>query len=140
MAGALFERLVRDHNLPGKWNIASAGTWAQDGNRASENGVILMGKWDMDISKHRSRIVRKGLLESADLVLTMENGHKEAIQAEFPEISDRVFMLSEMTGLRLDIRDPYGGALNEYQETAREIEAYLVKGFPTIMSLLSTAG
>ena len=62
MAAAMFEELVRVRKLPGAWHVASAGTWAQDGNRASANGQDLMKSWNLDISRHRSRIVRSGLL------------------------------------------------------------------------------
>ena len=140
MAEAMFDQLVRSKKLPGSWTVASAGTWAQDGNRASENGRELMNTWDLDISKHRSRIVRPGLLEAADLILTMEESHKEALLAEFAGLAGRVFMLSEMTGTVRDIGDPYGGSMQEYRDTAREIAGYLDKGYPKILKLLERPG
>jgi protein-tyrosine phosphatase len=136
MAGVMFERLVRNKKLSGRWTAASAGTWAQDGNRASANGRELMSNWGMDLGKHRSRVVNPELLERADLILTMEKSHKEAILAEFKETAGRVFLLSEMVGENREIRDPYGGSMQEYHETAMEIAAYLENGLPKILELV----
>jgi protein-tyrosine-phosphatase len=140
MASAMFERLVENRRLPGAWVVASAGTWARDGIRASANGVELMGVWGMDISKHRSRVVNAGLLGKADLILTMESSHKEAILAEFDKTAGKVFMLSEITGEARDIRDPYGGPLQEYHDTAIEIAGYLERGLPRLLELLDRDG
>jgi protein-tyrosine-phosphatase len=136
MAEALFESLLRSKKLTGAWTVASAGTWAQDGNPASENGRELMKTWHLDLSEHRSRIVRPEMLEAADLILTMEENHKEALLAEFDSLAGRVFMLSEMIGRVHDIRDPYGESMQEYRDTAREIAEYLDKGYPKILELV----
>ena len=136
MAEAMFERLVRNKKLPGSWVVASAGTWARDGDEASANGRELMSSWGMDMTAHRSRIVHRELLSSADLILTMEKNHKEAIQAEFKETAGKVFLLSEMIGADREIRDPYGGSMQEYRETAMEIAGYLERGLPRILELI----
>ncbi|HUF38758.1 MAG TPA: low molecular weight protein arginine phosphatase [Anaerolineales bacterium] len=140
MAAAMFERLVQDKRLPGAWTVASAGTWARDGMPASENGTELMQSWGMDTRDHRSRIVSREILESADLILTMEKSHKEALRAEFSELAGKVFLLSEMAGGDMDIRDPYGGPMKEYEDTAREIAGFIEHGLPAILQRLDRSG
>ena len=54
---------------------------------------------------------------------------------EFPQVADRVYMLSEMVGERMDIADPIGGPLEEYEETARELDLMLKQGFNRILQL-----
>ena len=45
----------------------------------------------------------------------MEDGHAEALRAEFPAQAHKVFMLTEMIGRNYNIPDPYGGPAYEYQ-------------------------
>ena len=50
-----------------------------------------MSQRGLDIRDHRSRTVTAEMLESSDLILTMETGHKEALQVEFPSLSEPDF-------------------------------------------------
>ena len=68
----------------------------------------------------------------------MESGHKEALRVEFPELSDRVFILSEMINVEEDITDPIGGAIEEYKVCADLIEHYILNGFPEIINLATS--
>ena len=87
----------------------------------------------IDISEHRARSVGKDLLQVFDLILTMESGQKESMRVEFPEVSDRIFLLSEMVNQKQDVDDPYGGVFSEYEQAADEIEEYLLGGYDTIV-------
>ena len=91
MAAALLRRKLNAEKMV-DWQVGSAGTWARDGNPAPEYGRRLMASVGMDISHHRSRVVTKEILNDADLILTMEEGHKEALRAEFPSAGPRVSM------------------------------------------------
>lgn len=136
MAAALLKEHLQAHKLPlNEWRIESAGTWAQEGEPASEGSSVVMARRGVDLSEHRSRMVSKKMLKEFDLILTMESGHKEAMQIEFPEIASRIFMLSEMQGISAPVRDPYGGPLTGYEVTAETIERMLARGFYRILSL-----
>lgn len=135
MAMVLLERKLQEQGVPGIWQVTSAGTWGRDGFPASKHGANLMQAWGMDLGGHSSRIIDKTIIAEADLVLVMEKGHQEALRAEFPELADQIFLLSEMTGYRLDIGDPYGGPKEEYLETAQELERYLDEGLAKIIEL-----
>ena len=137
MAMALLRKKFEESQLPGDWFVASAGTWARNGNPASQHGSDLMAEWGMDISDHQSRVVDLEMLMAADLILTMESGHKEALRVEFTPVADRIFLLSEMIGYSTDIRDPYGGEKYEYLDTAEELRAYINEGFERIVELAS---
>jgi len=80
-------------------------------------------------------MVTRELLQSFNLILTMEEGQKEALQIEFPELAHRVYLLSEMIGLTFNIADPVGGDLQDYRVTADEIEQIITDGFETISQL-----
>jgi protein-tyrosine phosphatase len=89
----------------------------------------------LNTSKHRSREVNREILEMADLILTMEQGHKEAIQLEFPQVAGRIFLLTELSRTPLDVADPIGLALEDYRDTAQEIREYILAGFDRIVEL-----
>ncbi len=137
MAAALFSaRLKSDGLHPEQWLVDSAGTWAYDGQSASQNAILAMQKRGLDIRSHRSKTVSSYLLEMFDLILVMEPGHKEALQVEFPHLASRIYLLSEMAGEHLPIEDPYGAALEEYEKTADEMDAFIERGLPRILSLV----
>jgi protein-tyrosine-phosphatase len=118
-----------------EWKIASAGTWATDGAPASYNSFLVLQERDYDLSNHRSRSIDRALVDAYQLILVMERGHKEALRLEFPTAGDRIFLLSEMIGQDFSIPDPVGGPFEEYQGTAREIDAILERGMNKILRL-----
>ncbi len=120
------------------WRIESAGTWAMEGQPAAAKVHLVLQPRGLDISAHRSRQVTGDMLRSFNLILTMERGHKEALRAEFPEIANRVFLLSEMAGKSYDVEDPIGRSLADFEITARELEELLDRGEQKIIELASS--
>ena len=133
MAEAMFKAKVVSSEEP--WQVESAGTWAPAGEPASEEVRIVLGKVGLDITQHRSRRVNRRILHGFNLILTMEANHKEALRVEFHEIADRIYMLSEMVGIKRDVDDPIGGPLVDFVDAAREIDRYLTDGFDRINKL-----
>lgn len=137
MAAALFLLRLKQEDPDWKnWRVGSAGTWAIDGEPASRNSQEVVARRGLDISQHRSRMVTAELLEAYDLILTMEPGHKEALQVEFPAVAGRVFLLSEMAGLSAPVADPYGLPIGAYEKTAQNIDQLLAKGMRRIRALV----
>ncbi len=116
MAAAMFDKIVRDNELD--VFIESAGIFAADGEPASDNAIKAVAKYGVDLSSHRSQPVTEELLKECDLILTMTEAHKQILEQAAP---DKVYTLSEYAGSGGDIKDPYGGDLEEYEETAAEI-------------------
>ena len=135
IALGLFKHKIASEPDAALWKLDSAGTWAPEGEPASTKSQFLLKQRGIDIQGHRSKSVSLELLRSYNLILTMERGHKEALRSEFPEIKDRVFMMSEMVGQRHDIQDPYNGTLDDYNEAFQEIEGILNLGFEKIRTL-----
>lgn len=136
MAAALFKLLLKAHRPDWKdWRVDSAGTWADDGVAVSRNSVLVMAKRGVDIAGHRARTVTAEMLSKYDLILTMEPGHKEALQVEFPPVAKRVYMLSEMEGREDPVKDPIGGTLEDYQKTAETMETMMKNGMQRILLL-----
>ena len=136
MASAIFKEMLRENQAPQAWQVESAGTWALDGQSPADGSQTVMIERGLDISDHRSKSVSGELLQSFDLILTMEWGHKEALRTEFPEIASRIHLLSEMVNQTGNVDDPYGGPISGYEETASEIEELLEAGYEKILQLV----
>jgi len=135
MAEAILRRLLFERPDASQWHIESAGTWADYGSRAAKYSQVAMHNMGMDISLHQSQPVSGELLGRFDLILTMEGQHKEGLCLQWEKYKDRIFMLSEMTGVVEDIHDPIGGTLEDYEETAQKLEQLLSDGLDQIIRL-----
>lgn len=109
------------------WEISSAGICAANGFPASPNAVAAMKEKGVNISGHRSRHLSAAMIESADLLVTMTRGHRDAILAIAPESAGKVFLLKSfgIAQCPADIYDPVGEALDVYRRVRDEIDAAL---------------
>ncbi|MBE0410835.1 MAG: hypothetical protein IBX69_14020 [Anaerolineales bacterium] len=135
MAAALFKRILREKGLFEGWKVASAGTWSLHEQPAAEKTQHVLRNRGIDISHHRSMSIDYQLISSFDLVLTMEEGQKEALRAEFPDFASKIILLSEVCGDVVEISDPMGQPLVDFEDTANQIESYLIRGFEKILEL-----
>jgi protein-tyrosine-phosphatase len=138
MAMGLLRSKLGDHAAG--WRVESAGTWTRDGELAAQKLIIMLAERGIDLRSHRSRGVSKELLRSFNLILTMERGHKEALQVEFPQQAGKIHLFSEMVGLVYDIQDPIGGTMEDFRNTLEEVEQILTDGFPRIKQLAQSQG
>jgi protein-tyrosine-phosphatase len=135
MAMALMRKRLEDKGMTPEWVVGSAGTWATDGISATDNAIEAMRERELDLEPHLSRVVTEEMMASYDLILAMVSNHKEALQVEFPEYAQKVFLLSEMVGGDWDLDDPVGMPLEEYRATADLIEGVLQEGWENIVEL-----
>ena len=109
IAAATFLKLLIRDGLAGQWRVSSAGTWTSSGRQAPHEALELARLFEISIDGHVTRMLYAGMLEDADLVLVMEKGHQESIQYEFPFVSGKVHLISQvLEGYEYDIPDPLG--------------------------------
>ncbi len=132
MAEYLFKDKIG--NAPG-WQITSAGTYTHNGMPTTSEVLAVLKEYGIDASSHRSRVITRRQLMNHNLVLCLASNHKEALQAEFPDLKERIYLLSEMAGKSASVDDPIGGPLVEYAAAASEINGYLTRGFERILEL-----
>ena len=106
--------------------VESAGTGAGDGAPASEGAYLVALESGLDLSAHRARLLTKELVDQADLVLTMSRPHLGRVR----ELGggSRAHLLGEYAGLagaQAEVGDPFGGAVEEYRATLRELEVMM---------------
>lgn len=134
VAAALLSDRLRRQGLP-DWRVRSAGTWAMEPRGASRYSIEVARREGLDLSRHRSTMIDERHLTDADLVLTMEVGHAEALRAEFPQQAHKVYMLAEMVGHTYNIADPYGGPYEEYERMYEGLTEVIDKGLDRIIEL-----
>ena len=117
LAKAMFEREGLDIS------VSSAGVSAYFGSDASKNAILAMNAENLDLTNHKSQEATAALLESSTLVLTMTRAHLSRVKAISP--AAHAFTLGEFADSLLDISDPFGGNLEEYQTCAAQIKKLL---------------
>jgi protein-tyrosine phosphatase len=118
---AKFPKQFEDNAVPPAVSY-SAGISAMAGSGASIEAVNAMQEKGLDLSRHKSTPLNQNLVESADLILTMTNNHRQAILGRWPHLASKTFPIG--TGGR-EISDPYGGPLELYRACANQLEACL---------------
>lgn len=120
MAEGIMNWLAKDKSLD--IIVKSAGIFALDGGQIASNSIEALKELNIDISQYRSKAISEDLVNEADIILTMSKGHKENLKLNFPEISERVFLLNEYAfGLEKDVADPFGGSKLDYDKARDEI-------------------
>ena len=97
--------------------------------------LTVLKEYGIDASAHRSRVITRRQLMNHHLILCLASNHNDALQAEFPDLKNKIYLLSEMVGKTASVDDPIGGPLVEYEAAAREINGYLTEGFEKIIKL-----
>lgn len=105
-------------------NVKSAGLFAIPNERVNEFTKRVLN--DRGISyDETSQPLDLQLIQWADLVLTMTEGHVHQVLAELPEAAGKVYTLkqfvAEEKGSNLDVVDPFGGSLAHYRATLDEL-------------------
>ena len=135
MAEVLFKQKLSENKNPDNWTVESAAAWGSSGDRATENARQVAAESGLDLDPHRSQRVEDLDLNSFDLILVMQVGHQEGLRAEFPDLAERINLLSEMSGPPYGVSDPAGEDLETYRRTWTEIEGLIEGGFQKIIDL-----
>lgn len=82
------------------------------GDTVSQNSVLAMCEMGVDISEHRSRTVNPYLVNEADKIVCMGDGHKQTL-ISFGVDGDKIEVLG--------VGDPFGGDISVYRDCAKQI-------------------
>lgn len=140
IAAALFkhhiQRLASQGVATGVWHVMSAGTWAMPSCPLHPQMRAAAREFGVEVGEHSAQTIEDvEPLSLFNLILTMEQGQKEALRAEFPGVAGRVYLLSEMVGLPYDVPDPIGRQADAYRRSVREIDHLIQNGLPRIFEL-----
>lgn len=135
IAAEYFRLLLRRENVQGDWQIGSAGTWANEGLPPLQETVQLAQSKGFEVGTIRSQEINRNLLERVDLIIVMGEGHREALSLEFPEIKEKIVLLSEVCVDELyDIPDLGENVDDTAEGLGEEICALLDQGYAQIVT------
>ncbi len=139
MAEAILKDFLQEEGVAGNFEVSSAGLFAQDGEPPTIETQFALENGGIPLEENGATYVEDQILEDADLILTMTEGHKIMIEdrKQSGYYDGKLFTLKEYTRDRkeesrdpkdreetedpLDIGDPYGGSVEMYQESFQEI-------------------
>nr|WP_173107845.1 low molecular weight protein arginine phosphatase [Bacillus sp. KH172YL63] len=118
---------VLRHRGKGAFEVKSAGVFAMDGSDTSNQTKEVLQENDI-IHRHESSSLTKERLDWATYIFTMTSNHKRAIVDQYPHVADKIFTLKEFVledPVDLDVSDPYGGSVDIYRHTYRELDSLI---------------
>lgn len=137
VAAAVLRKCLEDRGMVRSWRIHSAGTWAESGKPVISPVLDAAMKLGIDLSRHRSAEVSRQMLSDHDLVVVMQAGQKEALLTEFPDLRDRIHLLSEIVeGRDYDIPDSMV-SVQDAEEVVNELSGLVRRGLGPICELAS---
>jgi protein-tyrosine-phosphatase len=109
-AEALLKKLVQKKGLD---DIVadSAGLLALPGNSVSGLAQKVATEYDVDLSGHIAKSVKKDIIDRSDLILVMEKSHAKNLLNAFPEAEGKVFLIRRFARFgskNRGVADPYG--------------------------------
>ncbi len=124
MAEVIARKWLRDNVIDGV-TVQSAGILAGTGHPASDGARWAVSEGGLDLDEHGATLLTADLIAGSDLILTMSDSHKAAVQ-DLGGLG-RVHRLRDFAGEHGDVMDPFGGPDHVYQATFREIQALVTR-------------
>lgn len=130
MAEGMLKKLVKENKL--NIEVYSCGVYAEDGDYASFNAIEAAKYYDVDISNHRATNIRNSQIEEMDIILCATNSHKDVVISMYPNLINKVYTMKEYAeldedGKDMNIKDPWGYAMETYKRCIEEINMCLEK-------------
>lgn len=135
IAAEVFRTQLKRDGRAAEWIVNSAGTWTSSGQSPPQAAVELARSHGVTIEGHETRMLTAAMLAETNLVIVMEEGHKESIKAEFPFACKKVRLLSQVVeGITYDIPDPVL-AKAEAGNIIRDLVVMIRTGYKKICSV-----
>lgn len=122
LAEGLFKKYLEDKNIT-EIEVGSAGVSVFPGDEVSINSALVAMQRGVNISLHRARRLNPQHLAETDLFVCMTDTHANALSRYCD--SSKIMVLN--------VPDPYGRAIDIYEECAKSLE----KDFPKILKRLN---
>ncbi len=121
MAEVIFKSMVKNVH------VFSAGFSTNSGEDASDEAMIVCANHNLDLTRHKTTNISDLNVDSMDLVLTATVAQKDKLRKLYSD--SNIFTIKEYAGYdsNLDIADPIGGNLKQYDLCFCEIKDALEK-------------
>ena len=114
MAKAIYAEKSLEYGINSIFSSAALGFC--EGHSVSPNAVEVCKEIGIDISEHRSRIIRQSDINITDIFVCMTEEHAEILMTMLNIPKNKIYILSG------GVPDPYGSDLETYRECRKNIE------------------
>ena len=101
--------------------VSSAGIKALVDQPADALAQQIAQSHGLDLRPHLGRQIEKKILEEHELILVMEDRHRDYIRSHFPQVSGKVFLLGKWEEEK-QIPDPYKMSSDFFKEVYDQID------------------
>lgn len=106
--------------------VASAGHDASETDRSPPHAVETALAWDVNLLPHRPRRIEEADVRTADAIFIFDEDNEQRLIDLFPMARERIHYIGALRGHGpLFVDDPYGGSLDQFERSYREIESAL---------------
>lgn len=124
MAEVLFRDALKRAGLDGRFDTASCGIAAMNGETASVNAIRAVAECGADLSTHRSRRISEAILNETLVLVGLTRGHIDAVEELFENLPPQVCVIN--------VPDPFGATLDGYRSARDAIRS----AFPQLIEFL----
>lgn len=100
------------------WTVESAGTHAQNGQSIHPHAAKVLQAKGLNPDEHQAQILTPKLIQSSDIILIMEQVHRQIIENFYPTSCGKLFLFDDQG----DVLDPLGGPIEQYQGVIDQIQ------------------
>ena len=125
MAEGLFKAKLKARGLSQAFEVDSAGTSSYHVGEHPDPGSIEVARGaGVDISRDRSRQVRRRDFQDFDYIIAMDHSNLRALQRLGPDLEHKVHLLRsfESNPDDLDVPDPWGGGIASFERMYRIVD------------------
>jgi protein-tyrosine phosphatase len=112
--------------------VRSVGIAASAGAPASNHAIFVAEEWGTSLREHRSRPVDDKILSTTHLLLGMTRSHCSALRGLIGSDGPELMTLAELAGVDEEVRDPFGGSLDDYQATFEQLTRLIQAALPAL--------
>ncbi len=121
MAEGVFRKLAKEAGVK-DMEASSAGVAAQPGSAASAETLTVLKKQGVHLEGFQSEMVSDTVLEEAEAVFCMTNGHLEMLEMMHPEYEEKYHLVCDFVEVDgkvgVDVPDPIGMGREAYELTS----------------------
>jgi protein-tyrosine phosphatase len=115
--------------LAGGVEVRSAGYYPKNDRPCPDEAVRAAREAGIDLAPHRSALLGEDALRRADAVFVFDRHNWRTVVERFPFARPKLHLLGDLAGNRArEIRDPYGGTLDDFRAAYRRISGALDAG------------
>ncbi|MGH9349986.1 MAG: hypothetical protein ACRD26_22260, partial [Vicinamibacterales bacterium] len=132
------ERLLEEAGR-GDLLCTSAGIRPSQAARSPGEACAVARRYGLSLDRHVPQALTRGLVAAHDMVVVMEASQLEQVQAAYPELHDRVFLLPLYDDAargdyeRYNIADPFGQPLEAFETCYERMDRALRRWLQTVV-------